>query len=98
MALRKGVGCCIRQDSAASHGNSGGGVLLDLLSEIIDIFGAHFYACLIQTLFKNMADVILDVAQPDVVANILRDSFHSFSAVFTSRAGGILDVQAICYA
>lgn len=92
------AGSANRRNTAGFTFCSTRGVLLDLLGEIIDVFGAHLYACLVQALFKNMADVILDVAQPDVVANTLRDSFHRFSAVLRSRAGGILDVQALCCA
>lgn len=61
--------------------------MLYLFRQIVNILRTHLDACLIETLLKDMANIIFNVAQPDFVADLLRNVLNGLGAFADLSAG-----------
>ena len=72
----------------------GGHVLFDLFGEVVHFFRAQVDACLMEALFQNVAYVVLDMAQSDVVTHFLRNAFDGLSML--NLLGGFVIKRGTC--
>jgi hypothetical protein len=54
----------------------GGRVPFDLFGEVVHLFGPQFDAGLLESLLKDVADIILNMAQADLMDHLFRNCFR----------------------